>query len=89
MIDFGGSFKALEPPENLGIPESYCSPEFIFEQSLEPGTSIRCDLWALGCTLFEIRTGRRLFGAVMGDMDDQLCLMVDMFGAFPKKWWDA
>ena len=25
----------------------------------------------------------------MDDIDDQLCFKVDVFEAFPKKWWDA
>lgn len=80
MIDFGESFKASEPPKNLGIPDNYCSSELIFEQKAGIGSDLR----ALGCTLFAIRTGRMLFATVFGDLDDQLNLMVRWFGKFPR-----
>lgn len=85
VIDFGESFIAPEPPETSGMPQSYCSPELIFENKVGTGS----DLWALGCTLVVIRTGRRLFNTFDDDLDDVLCYMVDMLGVLPEKWWIA
>lgn len=84
VIGFGESFKTSEPPENVDIPESYRSPELILEQKVGTGS----DLWALGCTLFAIRTGRKLFDAFFEEPDEQLCLMVKSLGAFPQRLWD-
>jgi serine/threonine-protein kinase SRPK3 len=85
IIDFGESFEASDPPEDLGIPEAYCSPELI----LDKVASIGSDLWALGCTLFEIRTGRKLFDSYDDDMDSHLYCMVLRLGKLPEPWWTA
>ena len=68
LVDFGESFEIASPPEHVGIPQPYCSPELI----LDGVVGIGCDLWALGCTLFGIRTGRKLFDLFDEDVDDHL-----------------
>ena len=83
VIDFGESFEAANPPENLGIPQSYCSPELVLDNAIGVG----CDLWALGCTIFVIRTGRKLFGTFDDDVEDHLYAMVLLLGRFPEPWW--
>jgi serine/threonine protein kinase len=59
VIDFGQSFDTSQgpPPPAFGIPANYAAPEVILDSS----GSIAMDLWSLGCTLYEIRLGRRLF----------------------------
>ncbi|KIH91881.1 hypothetical protein SPBR_01627 [Sporothrix brasiliensis 5110] len=47
-----------------------------------------CDLWALGCTLFEIRQQTALFHMIH-DPDDLVAEMVRYFGKLPAQWWDA
>ena len=32
VIDFGESFEVSSPPEDLGIPQSYCSPELVLDK---------------------------------------------------------
>lgn len=76
LIDFGESFKASDPPEDLGIPAPYRSPEIILEKTAGVGS----DLWALGCTLFEIRTGRKMFNLFDDDDDAYLDAMVQVLG---------
>ncbi|KAG2002804.1 hypothetical protein GB937_009450 [Aspergillus fischeri] len=83
LIDFGESYDVTNPPEELGVPGSYRPPELVLENT--PGFG--SDLWALGCTLFEIRTGRKLFDMFDDDDDCHLFHMVEMLGALPKPWW--
>lgn len=47
------------------------------------------DIWALGCTLFEIRTGRKLFDTFDDDQDEYLCKMAMMLGKLPEPWWST
>lgn len=85
VIDFGESFEASDPPNDLGIPGPYCSPEFLLDKVI----GIGCDLWALGCTLFEIRTGRKLFNPFDDDQDQYLDSMVQILGRLPEPWWST
>lgn len=47
-----------------------------------------CDLWALGCTLFEIRQQIALFHMIY-DPDELVAEMVRFFGQLPPPWWDT
>lgn len=85
IIDFGESYDPLTPPELLGIPPTYSSPELLFHEL--PG--IASDIWALACTLFEIRSGQQLFQGMFGDEDDIIMQMVQLFGKFPEPWWSS
>lgn len=57
IIDFGESYDLSNLPTHLGIPSDYCSPELIFNTSIQVGTNI----WALASTIFEIRCLVKLF----------------------------
>ncbi|KAI0382513.1 kinase-like domain-containing protein [Hypomontagnella monticulosa] len=83
IIDFGECYDVSSPVAELGIPQVYCPPEY----SLEGKVGIACDLWALGCTLFEIRTGRKLFDTFDDDLDEHLCKIAMILGKFPEPWW--
>ncbi|KAI1470690.1 kinase-like domain-containing protein [Daldinia caldariorum] len=83
IVDFGESYDITSPVTELGIPQIYCSPEY----ALEGKVGIGCDLWALGCTLFEIRTGRKLFDTFDDDVDGHLCKVAKVLGKFPEPWW--
>lgn len=85
LIDFGESYRMAEPPEDLGIPTAYCSPELLLEH--KPGTP--SDLWALACTIFEIVSGRKLFPDMFRDGEDVILQWVQLFGRMPDQWWNA
>lgn len=85
LVDFGESFEASQPPEDLGTPGPYRSPELILDNAAGFGS----DLWALGCTLFEIRTGRKLFNPFDDDDDTYLDEMVQVLGKLPEPWWST
>lgn len=82
VIDFGESFSTSNPPSELGTPRAYCSPELLLNQA----AGVASDLWALGCTLFEIRTGRKLFNLFDDEVDDYLYAMVSLLGKLPEPW---
>ena len=73
----------LDPSEELGTPEIYRSPELLLDKTAGFGS----DLWALGCTLFEIRTGGQLFNTMDVDADDALYNIVLLLGKLPEPWW--
>ena len=85
LIDLGQTFNVSQPPDgdDLGTPGPYRSPELI----LDKAAGIGSDLWVLGCTLFEIRTGRKLFCPFDDDDDSYLDEMVQVLGILPEPWW--
>ncbi|KAF7945161.1 hypothetical protein EAE96_009940 [Botrytis aclada] len=86
IIDFGIAFLQTAPSLDLGTPKSYCAPEFLFGCY----RSVASDIWALGCTIFEIRTGSRLFKYDgVPNRDEMLIAALRLLGAFPDEWWAA
>jgi serine/threonine-protein kinase SRPK3 len=85
IIDFGESYPTSSPPENLGIPENYLPPEVLLE--VEKSIGPASDLWALGCTIFEIRRQMPLF-YMINDWDKLLAEMVGFFGKLPERLWE-
>lgn len=85
VIDFGESFQISSPPADLGTPEDYLPPEVLLE--CDNAIGLGSDLWALGCTLFAIRTQQRLF-YMIGELDELLEEMVRFFGKPSQPWWD-
>ncbi|XHG09836.1 hypothetical protein AWENTII_012874 [Aspergillus wentii] len=85
VIDFGESFDLSHPPKTLGTPRSYCAPELLLG---EP-PSIASDLWALACTLFTIRMGRKIIDLFDNEPDDYLYFLVLMLGPLPEPWWST
>lgn len=69
VIDFGESFLVSEPPEYTGIPQHYRSPEMFLDKCYALGFG--SDLWALGCTISQVRVGCEPFF----DIGDFWCLL--------------
>jgi len=85
LIDFGECFYISNPPEDIGTPGYYRSPELLLDHKF----GISSDIWALACTLFEIRTGRRLFESFDDEDDEYLDGMCMVLGRLPEPWWST
>jgi serine/threonine-protein kinase SRPK3 len=87
LIDFGQSFFADHPPPNYApaTPLHYLCPEAFFESR----TSFASDIWALGCTIFEIRAGSPLFDPFLGSDTLILKQIVEVLGKLPEPWWSS
>lgn len=85
IIDFGESYDMHSPPEDLGIAASFRSPELIFDNTIGVG----CDLWALACTIFEVRTRSPLFDHFMNDDEEVIMSTVPLIGKLSGPWWSS
>jgi serine/threonine-protein kinase SRPK3 len=85
--DFGQSYIVASPPSSYepGTVLNYQSPEARFEGRV----GFEADIWALGCAIFEIRTGFALFESFLGSDVDILRQMVETLGRLPDPWWAA
>lgn len=84
IVDFGESFRFSSPPARLGIPRHYLPPELL-PSGGSPAAGPAADLWALACTLFEIRQQKPLF---RGKPDELICQMVRALGKPPTEIWN-
>lgn len=82
IIDFGESYELSSPPEYLGIPEGYRSPELIFDNTI----GMASDVWALACTLYETRAGSPLFENFFGTESEIIRQIETVFGTLPEPW---
>ncbi|KAL9129215.1 MAG: hypothetical protein Q9217_002284 [Psora testacea] len=81
LIDLGEAFPELSPPANgVGTPISYCSPELILERK----AGRTSDIWALACTIFEVRSGFPLFESFVGSSTEVLEEIVRILGMPPE-----
>ncbi|KAL8782330.1 MAG: hypothetical protein Q9195_009655 [Heterodermia aff. obscurata] len=83
LIDFGISFFVHDPPEFLGTPPSFVAPETWFEMAADQKT----DLWALGCTLYTLRSGLTLVQLYWGGTPLEAVGEIATFlGPLPERW---
>lgn len=84
VIDFDQSFTITgPPPERPGIPAKYLAPEVAVGQPLSPAS----DVWALGCSIFRVRSGDDLFFDYDTDCPaDALRQIVKAVGELPNEW---
>ena len=86
LIDLGEAFWiSSPPPKGVGTLVSYCSPELI----LEGRASIWSDVWALSCTMFQMRSGFPLFESFSNSSYQILQEMVEILGTPPKALWPS
>ncbi|KAL0929552.1 serine/threonine-protein kinase SRPK3 [Colletotrichum truncatum] len=85
IIDFGQSFNLSHPPASYGIPTNYSAPEVVLDHR---GTAAM-DMWSLGCTLYEIRLGQRLFDVfqlIDTRKEDYVNEVASLLGKPPGRW---
>ncbi|CAG8950941.1 hypothetical protein HYFRA_00003159 [Hymenoscyphus fraxineus] len=86
LIDFGESFRVATPPEDgVGTPVQFCSPELFFHHTASKAS----DIWALGCTIFEMRIGMALVESGFGYDWEFLNQMTELFGPVPGSVHDV
>ena len=83
IIDFGESYDIYIPPKDLGITASFRCPELLFDNTIGVG----CDLWALACTIYEVRTNNPIFENFMDDDNEVIMQIVPLFVKLPEPWW--
>lgn len=87
IIDFGEASFAKEPRRKLNTPILLQAPEALFDESI----GLPADIWALGCTIFEIFGKTSLFVNTdcyfRPSKHDALFEMVDTLGMLPDRWW--
>lgn len=84
IIDFGASFFLDNPLEDCGTPAQFSSPELIFERQ----NGMFSDVWALACTIFEMRASEPLFESFVFGEGDVLRSMIGILGQLPEKYTD-
>ena len=81
LIDLGEAFLSPSPPpEGVGTPNKYASPELLLKKQASKWS----DIWALSCTMFEIRSGFPLFESWLGYDSHVLDEMLRILGKPPK-----
>ncbi|MCJ1250219.1 hypothetical protein MMC30_007445 [Trapelia coarctata] len=86
IIDFGEASFAEKPQKELATMIQLQPPETLFNQSV----GLPADIWALGCTMFEIFGKTALFADAdhfIPSKHDVLLEMVDTLGMLPDRWW--
>ncbi|XP_061404133.1 dual specificity tyrosine-phosphorylation-regulated kinase 2-like [Lethenteron reissneri] len=83
VTDFGTSFFVKSQPLHVGGTLPFQSPEVLL------GYRLTCavDMWALGCTVAELVTGRELFQS--DSCDDHLPCCMEILGLPPRCMMDA
>jgi serine/threonine protein kinase len=83
VVDFGESFLVSEPPEETGIPCHYGAPESLFDGCGDLGFG--SDLWALGCTICQVRVGSEPFFDI-GDIWHLMKYWENLNGPLPEPY---
>nr|XP_047140501.1 serine/threonine-protein kinase AFC2-like [Hydra vulgaris] len=88
LSDMGACVNINDIKKPIGVQTKYYkSPEIIL--GLEYGPP--CDMWALGCTIYELLTGNILFDPDKYDNDKKRCMLHQIYahiGKIPKKMAD-
>jgi len=78
LIDFGSATFDWEHHSTIVSTRHYRAPEVV----LELGWSFPCDIWSIGCIMFELYAGNTLFQT--HDNREHLAMMESTFGKIPE-----
>ncbi|KAF2235377.1 serine protein kinase [Viridothelium virens] len=84
IIDFGQSFTKSTKPRTLKTPLVLRPPEVLLDDDWDR----HVDLWAAGCTIFELITGQPPFDSIMATNETLLQQMIESIGELPPMWQD-
>jgi serine/threonine-protein kinase SRPK3 len=84
LIDFDQSFPVTSPPETLlGTPAEWLAPEIAVGHKPSPAS----DVWALGCSIFRLRSGECPFtGYEITSPGDLMRVVIQYLGDIPSSW---
>lgn len=82
IIDFGEAFLFQENRKELYIPLSYRAPESYFNEVV--GTP--ADIWAFGCTVFDLFGHGNIFETYMPTPQSILSEIISILGPLPSVW---
>lgn len=85
IVDFGTAVHISQDKPAIVVSRSYRPPEVV----LGIGWDAAVDLWAIGCVIMELYTGRRLFNVANGSDCEHLQMMEAMLGPLPKSMLNA
>lgn len=83
IIDFGEASFSKDERKALHTPLPFRAPESFFGESIGPPA----DMWAFGCTVFDIFGNGHLFEGFMPSKDVFLLEIVSCLGKLPPQWW--
>jgi serine/threonine-protein kinase SRPK3 len=87
LIDFDQFFPVSSPPEDmLGTPVEFLAPEVAVGLKASPAS----DVWALGCSIFRLRSGESPFsGYEVTSPADLMRIIIQTLGDMPGSWEDV
>ncbi len=87
LLDFDLCFPISSPPdEMLGIPRDFLAPEVAVGQPASPAS----DVWALGCSIFRMRSGNSPFASLDSwTPRDAAAIIAGAMGDLPASWGEV
>ncbi|KAK7935641.1 serine/threonine protein kinase-36 [Apiospora marii] len=93
VVDAGGYYHSVdgEVPMHPDLPLAYAAPEVVFASTEDSVSRLESDVWALGCTIAELRCGKPLFsvGRYGGGEEKYLEDLEYLFGPLPHPYRSA
>ncbi|KAL8718559.1 MAG: hypothetical protein Q9225_004318, partial [Loekoesia sp. 1 TL-2023] len=85
IIDFGNAFWSRNSDrQELCTPLAFHPPESFFGEPVGPPA----DIWAYGCTVFDVFCKEHLFEGEGASSDTIKVEMVEALGMLPPQWWE-
>ncbi|KAF8905830.1 kinase-like domain-containing protein [Gymnopilus junonius] len=91
VVDFGSAFRASDPTPEPQTPPYMCAPEILLraiqprKEFFNPNLRFQSDIWSLGCSIYEMVAGHRLFTRPRECLIDEI---IELVGPLPQSWLD-